>query len=357
MYRTLLSGLMISTAVFSTSSFAADSISNDAFEERSSGRAVDGLNAKVSLGYASYDFNDIVLPFAGITPNNDQDGFFIEGSVSAPIGDRFGFQIDGIYGSADENDVDLDFSGVGAHLFWRDPSVGLLGVYGHYKEYGDVIDSYNISVEAEIYKDDFTLELLAGVDNIDTDFGDDDFFAGEAILAYYPEDNFRLDFGVMHNIDNTQFAVGAELMKETDTGFAPSLFVDASFGEDDTTYVGGGIRLYFGNSAKSLKQRHREDDPKNRLNDNSAAIGTCLNNAESSSFRPRRARPMMRPLPPMGGMPLTPVVGVPLTPTAGISSSQNENAIVGGPPPISPTFNDCSLNFPPVMVYDPYGPT
>lgn len=116
MYRLLLSGLMLSASCFVSSSFAADSISQDSFEERTSGRAVDGVNAKISIGYASYDFNDIVLPFAGPAPNADLDGFFVEGSVSAPIGDNFGFQLDGIYGSAND-DLDLDFTGVGAHLF------------------------------------------------------------------------------------------------------------------------------------------------------------------------------------------------------------------------------------------------
>lgn len=348
MYRALLSGLMISTAFFSTSTFAADSISGEAFEERSSGRAVDGVNGKVSLGYAYYDFNDIVTPFLGLpTPNSDQEGFFIEGSLSAPIGDRYGFQIDGIYGSVSEAGADLDLTGVGAHLFWRDPEVGLLGVYGHYKEYGDLIESYNISAEAEIYNGDFTLELLAGVDNLETAFGDDDFFAGEAVLAYYPQENFRIDFGVLHHIDNTQFAVGAEFMKETDTGFASAVFVDASFGEDNTTYVGAGIRLYFGNSAKSLKQRHREDDPKTRLNDNTAAIGTCVNNADSSLFSGRKPF-MPRPRKPRKIPEIANVAAVPMGGPMGIP--------VGGIPivPVQPVFNDCSLNFP---VMQGYGPT
>lgn len=165
-------------------------------------------------------------------------------------------------------------------------------------------------------------------------------------MAYYPEDNLRLDFGVIHNIDNTQFAVGAEIMKDTDTGFAPSLFVDATFGEDDTSYVGGGLRLYFGNSAKSLKQRHREDDPKFRLNDNTAAIGTCLNNAETSSFGPATI---------MGGLDLGggSMDAARLNQTAS-SSSHIQNAIIGVPPVVRPTFEGCNLNFPARARYDPY---
>lgn len=72
--------------------------------------AVDDFNAKwEAIGGV---FND--LTYTGS-----------KGSVSGPIGRQFGFQLDGL--AADYSGYFL--GGVGGHLFWRDPSVGLLGIY------------------------------------------------------------------------------------------------------------------------------------------------------------------------------------------------------------------------------------
>lgn len=45
-----------------------------------------------------------------------------------------------------------------------------------------------------------------------------------------------------------------------------ALFGDAKFGDDTQDYR-VGLKLYFGESGKSLIARHREDDPKERLLD------------------------------------------------------------------------------------------
>jgi hypothetical protein len=70
-------------------------------------------------------------------------------AVSVPLGVRCGTQIDGLVASLD----DKTFLSISDHLFWRDPSRGLLGVYGscrHYEGFGG-IDEYRGALEAELY--------------------------------------------------------------------------------------------------------------------------------------------------------------------------------------------------------------
>ena len=55
-----------------------------------------------------------------------------------------------------------------------------------------------------------------------------------------------------------QGAIGFEFQPESLPG---SVYVDAMAGSDDYVSVMGGLRFYFGAEDKSLKARHREDDP------------------------------------------------------------------------------------------------
>ncbi|MEM9331615.1 MAG: hypothetical protein AAGA53_09835 [Pseudomonadota bacterium] len=324
MRKYLVPTVIAAAFLYSNVAFAADEISDEIVEERFSNAAVSELNAKIAVGYSHFDFNDIVLP-AGFAPapNDDQDGFFVEGSISVPVGQQFGLQIDGAHVNLDE-DIDVSLSAIGGHFFWRDPSVGLLGIYGEYKEYGNLIETSMIAAEGEFYKDQFSFEWYAGQENLQTPFGDSDFFAGEALAAFYPTENSRIHAGVRRRIETTSFVVGGEIMADTG-GVAPSLFVRASVGDDDTTSVIGGLRIYFGSGPKSLIQRHREDDPTNRLQDGVSAAGTCVNNADSSLFA--------------GGP------GMGRLPTGDTPTIELANAV-----PImrrlTPTFDDCQLTSP-----------
>ena len=99
--------------------------------------AVSGLNGKIAV-YGGYQEDEI-----------DDGGIFgVLGSVSVPLGHRFGFQLDGQV-AAVEDDV---FGRLGGHLFWRDPSKGLVGVYGAVEGYDDIdMDAWRIALEAEAY--------------------------------------------------------------------------------------------------------------------------------------------------------------------------------------------------------------
>ena len=76
--------------------------------------AVDGINAKID-GYGG--------------GANHSDGFYgTTGSLSVPLAQQWGAQIDGRVQNADG----IGAYGVAGHLFWRDPSIGLVGAYGSY---------------------------------------------------------------------------------------------------------------------------------------------------------------------------------------------------------------------------------
>src|SRR5690606_22658892 len=107
--------------------------------------AVSGLNAKVEGA-----FGDI-----------DGEGFgYGGGSVAAPLGHQFGVQLDVLGGS-----YDGEFVGSGGgHAFWRDPDVGLLGLYASYTKFdgnGGVHQS-KYGVEGELYLDRLTLSGVGG---------------------------------------------------------------------------------------------------------------------------------------------------------------------------------------------------
>lgn len=201
------------------------------------------------------------------------------GSFSVPLGQRFGLQVDGAAGVRGGD----GFAGGAAHLFWRDPSKGLIGLYGSYSYANSVrstIIDPNIplvtirrglgigrgALEAEVYFNSISLEGLAGVEggNVKTRFFD------MADIAFYATDNFRLSLGHRYTLGRHAAAFGAEYQIMPGNGI--SLFAEARAGERNFQAVWGGLRIYFG-AEKSLIRRHREDDPRARLPDDLFALG------------------------------------------------------------------------------------
>lgn len=227
------------------------------FNERFEGPkpAVSGINGKIEFGYLYLD-----------VPGGSADAFYGIGSLSAPIGHSFGLQIDAGIGRADTN-PDITIGGVGAHGFWRDPDKGLVGLYGHYVRASGAGSGsvWRIGAEAEAYLDRISLEAFAGADIARGGGSSRTFFTGDLVAAFYATDNFRIHAGIGHAFDETYGRVGAEAMLPFGANNV-ALFGDGSFNGDTQTYR-VGLRVYFGESGKSLKARHREDDPRTRLFD------------------------------------------------------------------------------------------
>ena len=198
------------------------------------------------------------------TFGGSQDGgiFGVTGSLTAPLGHDFGVQFDGMVGSG----KGAAFYGVGGHLFWRDPAKGLVGLYSSYVNwnlsggsagYIGGAEVGKIGAEGEAYLGRFSLEGLATYQ-----FGTFTGFAGKALVAYYPTDNFRIDGGVRYLEGPGAIGmIDAEWQPHPGTGL--TVYGTGSFGSNGYTQALGGVRFYFGDTGKSLIRRHREDDPVN----------------------------------------------------------------------------------------------
>ncbi|TDH37961.1 hypothetical protein E2A64_02165 [Pseudohoeflea suaedae] len=223
--------------------------------------AVSGLNGKADFGYLSIDFPDSDI---------SADGFYGVGSVSAPLGERFGAQLDaGLLEAEDSQGFDTGSAGIGGHFFWRNPDQALVGAYAHYVNgSADGIpdfDIYRYGVEAELYLGRVTLAGFAGEDRVDLVSGDETFAKFDFTASYYVTDNVKISAGVDRAFDITAGVIGAEAMLPFASNNV-SLYTRANF-TDDTTSVNAGLRIHFGQPGKSLIARHREDDPENQLFD------------------------------------------------------------------------------------------
>ena len=218
-----------------------------AFAQQAGGPAVSSSNGKFAI-------------FGG----GDDEGGTVYGDASytMPLGHAFGLQIDGLAGVAGAADDDGVYQGA-AHLFWRDPGRGLLGLYGSALS-ADSGEMYRMAGEGQLYLNRISLEGMIGWDDADTD--DSIFWSGT--LAYYHSDNTRLFGGARHSDwrdgliqgAGTVGFVGLEHQIRWGTGRQGySVFGEARFGEAYSA-AWGGVRLYFGPN-KSLMRRHREDDP------------------------------------------------------------------------------------------------
>jgi hypothetical protein len=219
-------------------------------------QAVDGLNGKVD----------------GLGGTFARDSVYgASGSTSTSLGCAIGAQLD-----ASALDFNNRFLGlVGGHLFWRDPSVGLLGIYGSYSRWSQFtgLTTAHVGPEAEWYMGRWTLQGVAGVERgnsaigtigtVTQTYANPTRFFDQVHLDYYPNDNWQLSVGHTYLSGKNALTLGSEWGIPMQRGIMSSLFVQASIGENALDGVWGGLRIYFGQRDKTLIRRHREDDPIN----------------------------------------------------------------------------------------------
>ena len=209
---------------------------------KAEGPAVSAPNAKISGQGGAVD---------------DSGAGIATGSLTLPVGQRYGFQIDAGGGVVDGD----GFGGVGAHLFWRDPDQALLGAIASYSEWDDS-DVTRLGAEGELYLGQFSLLARGGYQfgDYDVNDGDESGPFGAAELRWYATDNFVIGGGVGQDDDKTRGIFGGEFQPGFAAAPGLSLFAEGEVGEDDYYTAFVGIRYYFGET-KSLKDRHRKDDP------------------------------------------------------------------------------------------------
>jgi hypothetical protein len=181
-------------------------------------------------------------------------GWGVDGSVSVPLQQQWGLQIDGLGGSAGG----ASFWGVAGHLFTRDPRSYLLGVYASWVNWSPVgAQVGKVGIEAELYRGSWTFSGLIGEQS-----GNFSGITGAANIALYLGDNLKIDGGYrflngIGNIGN----IGIEWQHDT-SGLA--LFARGDWGQNGYSTILGGVKFYAG-PPKSLIRRNREDDPTGSL--------------------------------------------------------------------------------------------
>lgn len=173
-------------------------------------------------------------------------------SFTTPISENFGLQIDGVYGQLGDDDI----KGGGLHLFWRDSTIGLLGLTASQVE----LDDYAVEragFEGEYYRSNWTLAATAGQQGGDVE--NDGYGALNA--SYYLTDNLALSVGGSKSGQDDRWGLGIEYQTPVD---GLTIYVNATEGNNSFDMTVAGLRYHFG-ASKSLKRRHREDDPLNGL--------------------------------------------------------------------------------------------
>ncbi len=251
---TILSGAVGFLVASSIASGAADLVAK-APAASTGGPAVDGVNAKIAgLG--------------GSFANKSLYG--AQGSLALPLGRQFGVQFDGVAASFDNR-----FFGAGAaHLFWRDPTRALFGIYGGAARWDSRVGGVNVGqlgVEGELYMGRWTLQGVVGaefgnsvsgtINGVVQSYDIETRFMDQINLNYYMQDDWKVFVGHRYLGGKNALALGSEWGMALGGGRMGSLFVEGRVGEDDFHGVWGGLRFYFGQKDKSLIRRHREDDP------------------------------------------------------------------------------------------------
>lgn len=201
------------------------------------------------------------------------------GSVSLPVGERFGIQLDG---AVSANSASSWLIGGVVHAFTRDPDSYLLGVATGVVR-GPTGTLGVLGVEGELYIDDFSLEAWVGVAGIDYDVLPD--VAGLMALAdaaYYFNDDFRASVGLQHMLGVSGLHIAAEYQLAA-WQLPLSATAEARINTDGSYSLMAGLKGYFGGDQKSLKDRHRQDDPPNRALSLFAATGGLLSKTATPS--------------------------------------------------------------------------
>ena len=186
----------------------------------------------------------------------------LAGSISVPLGHRFGAQFDGLY----QHGFATNIYGVGTHFFARDPGKGLIGLAFSgmtSQKFTDLI----VGVESEYYFKQVTLGAVAGWDNYDSHVATtfpglvnhQNFVAARVYAAVYPMDDLMVRMEYQSRFNHNFYVAHVEWQTPA-SGVA--IFADGGVGEHGYAHLLGGVRVYFGGS-KPLKDRHRKDDPSN----------------------------------------------------------------------------------------------
>ena len=164
-----------------------------------------------------------------------------------PLGYSFGAQLDAAVATN-------GYYGVGGHLFWRDPDVGLLGLVGSANSRSPTT-MYRYGAEGQLYLDAVTLSARGGGQGGTVSGGWADFD-----ITFYATPNLSFTGGVA--IDPQRAGVTGKVeWRPAFTSIAGmSVFADGKYSDSNNWHALGGLSFHFG-PAKTLIDRDRRDDP------------------------------------------------------------------------------------------------
>lgn len=185
------------------------------------------------------------------------------GSLSLPLGDRFGVQAD-VMGTFSTGGTAL---GGALHAFTRDPSSYLVGITAGVVVAPGQSTLMALGAEGELYFDRVSLEGWAGVASLNyVDPMMVDLAGAFAIgdIAYYATDNLRVSLGGSYLLGDLSLHAATEYQFDG-LGMPMSLAGDARLHASGDYTLTLGLKGYLGGDPdKSLIERHRQDDPPNR---------------------------------------------------------------------------------------------
>lgn len=193
------------------------------------------------------------------------------GTVTVPIGERFGLQADLSVSTAP------GFVTTGAlHLFTRDPATYLIGgTLGFVRSPGATVLAGG--PEAELYLDRWTLEAWGGIAAAYPAPAAAPSRVGPFLMTsagYYVTKNWRLSVGLSWLDSHGALQVGSEYLLQDFAAAPVAVTTELRVGQDGAVRGTLGLRAYIGpDPYKSLILRHREDDPADRSTALYAAAG------------------------------------------------------------------------------------
>ncbi len=208
--------------------------------------AVSALNGTIFARGGHYDTG------SGTGFGNDGKGEGeILGKVTIPLGQSFGAQA--------EAGVGLDeYYGIGGHLFWRDPSWAMAGVFVSHDSTNQT-ELTRFGAEADFYLGNFTVGGRVGHQSGDVGEGT----YGSVDVSFYVTPNLAARGGIEFEPDDgrdTVGRVGFEWQPAVDSSPGLSVFADGEWG-DDYDHIRAGLKIHFGTDGMTLIDRERRADP------------------------------------------------------------------------------------------------